>query len=46
MFDHQALQFLGWAPGDSPQWAEAMYGRFREAVEVTAAQRGVKRWPD
>lgn len=44
LFDRQASQLLGWTPGDSPQWADAMFGRFREAVEVTALQRGVERW--
>lgn len=44
LFDRQASQLLGWAPGDSSQWADAMFGRFREAVEVTALQRGVERW--
>lgn len=44
LFDRQATQLLGSPPADSPGWADAMFGRFREAVEVTALQRGVERW--
>lgn len=44
LFDRQASLLLGGSPSESPEWAAAMFGRFREAVEVTAMQRGEARW--
>lgn len=43
-FDRQAAHMLGSPPGDGSAWEEALFGRMREAVEVTALQRGLQRW--
>jgi len=42
-FDRQAAHLLGCTPGRSPPWDD-LFARLREAVEVTACQRGVERW--
>ncbi len=43
-FDGQALHLLGSKPGRGDGWRSELFARLREAVEVTALQRGVERW--
>ena len=43
-FDRQALHLLGSRPGGESNWRSDLFARLREAVEVTALQRGVERW--
>ena len=43
-FDHQSTNLLGSRPAATGQWADRLFDRMREAVEVTALQRGIERW--
>jgi hypothetical protein len=44
IFDRQATHLLG-RPLSSPlRWEDDLFARLRQAVEVTAIQRGVPRW--
>ena len=43
-FDRQAIHLLGGALGGGPGWELALFARLREAVEITALQRGLVRW--
>lgn len=43
-FDAQAENLLGAPLSPSGRWQEALFGRLREAVEITALQRGAERW--
>lgn len=43
-FDHHAAHLLGRRPGGSSCWEDDLFARMREAVEITACQRGVERW--
>lgn len=44
IFDREATHLLGRRPGGPLRWEEDLFARVREAVEVTALQRGVPRW--
>jgi hypothetical protein len=44
IFDREATHLLGHKPGGPVQWEHDLFARLREAVEVTALQRGVPRW--
>lgn len=44
VFDREATHLLGRAPGGPLLWQDDLFSRLREAVEVTALQRGVPRW--
>lgn len=43
-FDQQAVHLLGRKLSAHYDWQQALFARLREAVEVTAIQRGVERW--
>jgi len=43
-FDLQVLHLLGSTPQRTGDWRGELFTRLREAVEVTALQRGVERW--
>ena len=43
-FDRQALTLLGRGLTGGACWPDQLLGRLREAVEMTAVQRGVERW--
>ena len=43
-FDRQAEHLLGRAPGGIVAWEEDLFGCLRQAVELTALQRGIARW--
>jgi hypothetical protein len=43
-FDRQALHLLGARPSRGGAWPTDLFARLREAVELTALQRGVERW--
>ena len=43
-FRFQASTLLGTAVEPNSRWLDQLYVRMREAVEVTALQRGVERW--
>jgi hypothetical protein len=43
-FDEQALHLLGTRPSHGDGWRSELFARLREAVEVTALQRGIERW--
>jgi len=43
-FDGQAQHLLGVKPTRGEGWRGELFARLREAVEVTALQRGVERW--
>lgn len=43
-FDQQAAHLLGQKLSAHHDWQQALFARLREAVEVTAIQRGVERW--
>jgi len=43
-FDEQAAHLLGRPIGGPLRWEEDLFHRLREAVELTALQRGVQRW--
>jgi hypothetical protein len=43
-FDQQAAHLLGRPLKGPLSWEEELFNRLREAVEVTALQRGVERW--
>ncbi|MBH9553954.1 methyltransferase domain-containing protein [Inhella gelatinilytica] len=43
-FDGHAMHLLGSKPGREGHWRSELFARLREAVEVTALQRGVERW--
>lgn len=43
-FDRQALHLLGRSIGGPMKWEDDLFTRLREAVELTALQRGVERW--
>ena len=43
-FDREAERLLGRRLAGPIAWADELFGRVREAVEVTALQRGVARW--
>jgi hypothetical protein len=43
-FDRQAAHLLGRRIGGPVAWEEDLFIRLREAVELTALQRGVERW--
>lgn len=43
-FDRQAETLLGERIRPGQGWATELFGRLREAIELTAAQRGVERW--
>ena len=42
-FDQHAAHLLGCCPGGSLSWDD-LFARLREAVEITACQRGIERW--
>lgn len=44
-FDRQAQALTGESLTNAGAWPEMLFSRFREAVEFTALQRGVERWP-
>ena len=43
-FDQQAAHLLGRPIGGPLKWEDELFARFREAIELTALQRGVERW--
>ncbi|MBY0236592.1 MAG: hypothetical protein K2W93_16550, partial [Burkholderiaceae bacterium] len=43
-FDAQASQLLGRPLKGPLHWEQELFSRMREAVELTAMQRGVERW--
>jgi len=43
-FDRQAVHLLGGAIGGATDWEDILFARLREAVEITALQRGMARW--
>ena len=43
-FDQQASRLLGRSLTGPQAWEDDLFARLREAVEVTALQRGVSRW--
>lgn len=44
VFDRQAEALIGRRPSGQLDWQVELFGRLREAVELTAIQRGVERW--
>jgi SAM-dependent methyltransferase len=44
-FDRQAAHLLGHGVGTGKGWEGELFARLREAVELTALQRGIERWP-
>lgn len=43
-FDRQAAHLLGRPVRGGAGWHDELFGRLREAIELTALQRGVERW--
>jgi hypothetical protein len=43
-FDRQAIHLLGEPIGTGANWEDRLFTRVREAVEITALQRGIERW--
>jgi SAM-dependent methyltransferase len=43
-FDQQATHLLGRPMGGPLKWEDELFARLREAIELTALQRGVERW--
>lgn len=43
-FDQQASHLLGRTMGGALKWEHELFTRLREAIELTALQRGVARW--
>ena len=43
-FDQQAGHLLGRPLGGPLKWEDELFARLREAIEITALQRGVERW--
>jgi len=43
-FDRQAGHLLGRSVGGALAWEDELFARLREAIEITALQRGVERW--
>ena len=43
-FDQHATHLLGRRPGGMLAWEDELFARLREAIEITACQRGVERW--
>lgn len=43
-FDLQATHLLGRSIGGPLRWEDDLFTRLREAIEITALQRGVERW--
>ncbi|RYF17875.1 MAG: methyltransferase domain-containing protein [Comamonadaceae bacterium] len=43
-FDADAVHLLGRKPGGYLAWRDELFGCLRQAVEITALQRGVERW--
>ena len=43
-FDLQATHLLGRPTGGPLKWEDDLFTRLREAIEITALQRGVERW--
>lgn len=43
-FDIQAQHLLGYPLSSRPGWQLGLFHRLREAIEITAMQRGVPRW--
>jgi hypothetical protein len=43
-FDRQAIHLLGEPIGTGTGWEDRLFARVREAVEITALQRGIERW--
>lgn len=43
-FDRQAEQLLGRPLGGPLAWSDDLFTRLRQAVELTAIQRGIERW--
>ena len=43
-FDADAVHLLGRKPGGYLEWRNELFGCLRQAVEITALQRGVERW--
>jgi hypothetical protein len=43
-FDLQAQRLLGRSIGGPLDWTDDLFTRLREAVELTALQRGIERW--
>jgi SAM-dependent methyltransferase len=43
-FDANAMHLLGRKPGGVLAWRDELFGCLRQAVEITALQRGVERW--
>jgi len=44
VFDRHASHLLGFATQMTTSRTDELFSRFREAVEITALQRGVERW--
>jgi 5-methylcytosine-specific restriction endonuclease McrA len=43
-FDRQAIHLLGRPMSSGAGWEDTLFTRLREAVEITALQRGMERW--
>lgn len=43
-FDRQAENLLGHHPRQGESWESELFARLREAIELTALQRGIDRW--
>jgi SAM-dependent methyltransferase len=43
-FDRQAAHLLGYEPRLGKAWEGELFARLREAIELTALQRGIERW--
>jgi hypothetical protein len=43
-FDRQAAHLLGHDLSPGKAWEQELFTRLREAVELTALQRGIERW--
>jgi hypothetical protein len=43
-FDRQAVHLVGKPMGVGGGWEDTLFTRLREAVEITAIQRGLERW--
>ena len=44
VFDRQAIHLLGAPHGGDGEWRDLLFARLREMIEITALQRGVRRW--
>ena len=43
-FDQRAKHLLGHRPSGPLGWEDDLFARLREAIEITACQRGIERW--